>query len=324
MAPEMSNGTTTPASGPGGSVCELRIWHSRYKEDGTRELVEAKSLDSDNQSSKDHLHALEVTQKFNKKEEIESTKLRVNSPHLLKVFREVVQSYPEVINDFEEPIKLEDPYTMLLHYWEDLGQYRQAAKDGDERQHLDLLFDFMESNVKANKDQCDSMIKSGRVNFDLLWTVYRPGALQYASSSGHPVLYRLSTTAYEENEDDGKWLEVHCAYTDHDGTMIGKAKKTFKIHQRKFFAGGKLTDVTELPVYPRSFVGGRENLEHELAERGGRFVELLGIHVKGYNGMASYLKEPPDNFYDYRMGCAASIYLPYTVRWLHPGVGTNS
>jgi hypothetical protein len=294
-----------------GRKCDIRISQQRYK-NGRPEITVKDGLEPD-MFDEDNSYALVAKKIFTEKNVLESTTVRINSPHLLQAFRQLVESYPTVPSDFEEPFELESPFQILFHYWEDIVEYRRMIKDDTARMHLSLLLDFMKSEVGEDKIRCDFMIKKNQITFSQLWALYRPGDLQYTSSEGHPWLLTVSKTAYEENAKLGKFLEVHCTYTDYDGTHIGLANRVFKIYQKMNFAAHNPAIITDLDIFPRKFVKDKDDLEEELWERGSRFLQLKGVLVRIYKGIALYLKDPPIDFYDPGMADWPGVWLPYTV-----------
>ena len=203
---------------------------------------------------------------------------------------------------------------MLYHYWDDLDAHRQAVSNDIARMHLNLLFEWMKVDLGRDKAQCDGMVQSNQISFSKLWTIYRPGDIQYTHDNGHTWLLRLIKTAYEETKRDGKFLEVHCSHPDYDGTNVGRASHIIKVRQKKYFAAENPSNITDLVIYPRKFYGGPEDLETKLSQRGRRFLELKSMSVKRYDGLAQYLKNPPPNYYDPDMEEFPLVWLPYTVR----------
>ncbi|KAI9692396.1 MAG: hypothetical protein M1822_006627 [Bathelium mastoideum] len=293
-----------------GSRAEIRIWQKRYKRDGAQETVAVESLGGSQRF--DTHFAVVVEQVFTERNALDLTRLTINSPHILRALREVVGSYPTVPADFNEPFEMESPFQMLFHYWEDLDVYRQRAEDDDARMHLNILLDFMETDMGLEKKRCDTQVKKEQVDYLRLWTIYRPGDLQIAYEKGHAWLLRCVKTAYEESQSAGKWMEVHCTYTDYDGTHVGEAQHIFKIYQKKAFASENPANIKDLPVYPRRFVVEQEGLEERLTERGKRSLTLRGIHVCAYEGLAAYIKEPPLDWWHWNMLEFETIWWPYT------------
>lgn len=103
------------------SRCEFRTYHTRHskKTEGyvTEKVAKPFGGLGPEDGNEDDDYALLIRRKFNEKHELESTKLTVNSPHLLGAFRELVgTSYPIVASDFKKPFDLQSPFQMLVHY----------------------------------------------------------------------------------------------------------------------------------------------------------------------------------------------------------------
>ena len=292
-----------------GTRCELRIWRQRYKRDGTQETVAVESLGGGHDL--DDSYAIVVNQIFSERNRLDSTVLIINSAHILKAFRDVIQSYPTVAADFSEPFDMESPFRMLYHYWDNLDVYRESSEDDEARMHLNLLFDFMETDMGPEKKRCETQVKKGQVDFARLWTIYRPGDIQVRFENNHPWLLKLVKTAYEENTKEGKWMEAHCTYTDYDGTDVGEAKQVFKIHQKRYFASENPANITDLVVYPRKFLEEDDSLEKRLLERGAHFLTLRGTCIRQYDGLAEHIKEPPLDFYHPDMAQWDAVWWPY-------------
>lgn len=257
-----------------------------------------------------------VRRTFTEKNELKSIALEVNSPHLLKAFRDVVKSYPTVPSDFSKPFELTGPFQMLIHYWDELHQYRTATDDDYVRQHLSLLFDFMNHEIGLDREKIQMMVQKNQITYLNAWTLFRPGDLLYMTVMGQPWLLKCEKTAYEENTAVGPYMVVYCTYTDHDGISEGRAAHEIWIIQKKKFGSENPAFITDLPIYPRRFVSSEErgqDLENRLKERGRKFLALKGVCVQAYNGLAQYLKEPPYTYYHPSMAEFDGTWLPFTV-----------
>lgn len=115
---KFSNMSSSSASvNTGGTKCEFKTYHTSPKKGG--EFVTESKLEpfGKSQDYSDSHYALIIRRKFTDKHELESTALRINSPHLLKVFEDVVgSSYTTVASDFKSPFELTGPFQMLMHY----------------------------------------------------------------------------------------------------------------------------------------------------------------------------------------------------------------
>lgn len=121
----MSNNSTAVSTG--GMKCEFKTWHISPKQGG--QLVESKLEPfGDTHSNVDGDYALVIRRKLTDKHELESTTLRINSPHLLRVFEDLVgSSYTTVASDFKSPFEITGPFQMLMHYVSQMKQslYKQ-------------------------------------------------------------------------------------------------------------------------------------------------------------------------------------------------------
>ncbi|KAM0811583.1 putative AAA+ ATPase domain-containing protein [Seiridium cardinale] len=264
----------------------------------------------------DRSYALVINRNFTAENsgEATSTTLQVNSPHILKAFRDVVKTYPTVPSDFTSPFELRSPFQPLTHYWDELEAYRSETDSRLMRRDLNLLFDFMNHEVGPGRELVVSMLKKEHINYLTAWVVFRPGELLYMEEMGHAWLMRCEKTAYEESRKIGPYMEVHCTYTDYDGTFMGKARHVIKIIQKRSFGQENPAFIADLPVYPRKYVKEGGTLEERLMQRGLKFLGFEGTTIQAYNGLAKHLNEPPDTYWDPDMADFEGVWLPYTVR----------
>ena len=305
------------ASDTVGKTCKLRVWQDRTKRDGTRDVVRLDDLSS-KKLPDDAEYALVVTYHIDlsNRDASDKTIVRLNSPYLLQAFRDVVVSYPSVPSGFTEPFEMESPFRMLFHFWDQLVAHRESVVDDRLRMHLNLLLDFMNQEMGQERDQYFNMLKKKQITFLKLWTIFPPGEMVYTSVYNQPWLLRIHKTVYEENSSSGKYLEVHSNYTDYDDEgRIGEARHINYIFQKKRFGGENPANITELDIFPAKFVD-QESLIHRLGKRGARYLELKERIVMYYDGLAARLKEPPDSYFDFRMGGSAEslgVWLSFTV-----------
>lgn len=297
-------------SPPTGSKCEFKAYHKTIK-DGvpkTKDILEpfAEYENLDNDSA----YALIIKRTFEQGEP-KRTKLSVNSPHILKAFRDVIRSYEPVASDFNSPLNLRTPFAMLVHYWDELDEYRRALFDTDGRKHLDLLFEFMEHELRSDRDDALKMIQKGQIAFDNAWVIYRPGDILYQEYMGEPWLLVCKNAVYEE-EGAGSYLEIQTVYTDHNGTTVGDAAHIVKLWQRSVFPEQNPVAITGLNVYPRKFFPVGDALERRLKARGEKFLALKDRSTVRYDGLAEWLKLPPDSFFNVSDCGFRGVWLPCT------------
>ncbi|KAJ5447560.1 ATPase AAA-type core [Penicillium cf. griseofulvum] len=302
-----------PAEDLAGEKCEFKVYRHSQKKDGTISVETVSNPFARlGLGDKDSPYALIVNRFLGEKNQLKETTLQINSRRLMNVFREVIGFYPTVPADFTSPFELKGPFQILLHYWEELDERRQTTKDADERMHLNLLLDFMRHEIGPERERLLSMLRNKQITYKNAWCIFRPGDLVYTEFMGHPWLLRCQKTAYEESTTEGPYMEVHCLFTDHDGTITGENAHVFPIYQKRSFAAENPAIITKLPCFPRKFVEGQGDLENRLIARGQRFLALQGISVMSYDGHAQFLKEPDYSYFHPRMADFGGVWLPYT------------
>jgi hypothetical protein len=266
-------------------------------------------------TSNDASCALVIERTYDDKNKVENTTLQINSPYILNILKSLVKYYPAVPANFDVPFQLESPFQILFHYWEELHAALDEESLGDDaRMHLKLLLGVMKAELGADMDRVKSMLEASSINFSKLWTIFRPGCLVYTEKDSHPWLLRLEKTAYDENTSQGKYMEVHCTYTDYDGQSHGQATHLVTIYQKRVFAAENPCKVTRLPIFPLDWLEDK-GIQERLAERGSRFLKIQGAQVRAYDGLARYLRDMPYDFWHWSMEEFTGIWLPYTVCW---------
>ncbi|KAF4946772.1 hypothetical protein FGADI_10976 [Fusarium gaditjirri] len=297
------------------SICEAKVYHHTKSKDGKEQCKEhPPDLEPTASSGGDENspYALIIRKHFSEKREVESTTFWINSPLIRKAFQDVVRSYPTVASDFKDSFKLQSPFQILLHYWDELEAYRDDADSPRMRQHLNLLFRFMEEEMGPERREIGRMLRKHMVNFKQAWVIYRPGDLVLCEVLGKSWLKRVEKVAYERSTKFGPYLTVYFKYCDANDKAIGEARDFINIFQKDYFASDHPAEIVKLPIYPRKYSLRGPELETELLERGKKFVAHRGVMVRDYDGIAEYLKEPPYNFYDPEMADFPAVWLPFT------------
>lgn len=276
-----------------GLKCEIKALEERFNTDGEVVTIERDSAGLGWRSPYVD-NALVATQFFDKMGKLTKTTLLINSPHLLNIFKQVISFYPTQPSGFDDPITLESPFAMLYHFKDEILKSKGSkAEEGECKNHLSLLLDFMEKELADVSHHAEKMASKGFVSFKYLWAIFKPGDLLYQSVHGHGRLYRLENTAYDHTEESGDYFSIHCSFVDYDGTNVGKAKESIFIYQRKSFAGCNPSEIALLPIFPRKLLLDEPDLEDRLATRGKRFLDFTTVQVMQYEGLFEFLKMPP-------------------------------
>ncbi|OTA86681.1 hypothetical protein M434DRAFT_149967 [Hypoxylon sp. CO27-5] len=258
-------------------------------------------------------YALRAEVKYDEKGFQTYTTLEVNSPYLLKIFKSIVGHYAPLATNFESPFEMQSPYPLLYHYWDEIhAAYKQEEQSDNARMHLRLLLKFMRKKMALDRERIQSMLKTSSIEFSTLWAIFRPGDLAYSIVDGHSWLFRLERLAYEENTTQGKYAQISCSYVDYDGVRFGRTSHGFRILQKQLFPAEQPCQITNLDVFPASYVNGIDEIMKMLVERGGQFLRIRDVQLKNYQGVARYLKDRPGNWYDPDANEDPGSWLPYT------------
>ena len=287
-APEETTAATNGYVKPG-QKCEIKSLEERYNKQGELEVIENGAF---TKGSKERFedYAVVTKQIFNKDSTLRTANVQVNSPHILRILREVVGVYSTQPAGFDVPITEEAPFALFYHYKPELARYE--AKDETVKQHHQILMDWIDAELGPVFTEAEKLIQKGYITFPLLWTIFKTGELQYASHQGHPRLYKLDTAVYKDTANKGQLFEVNCSYVDYNGTSVGRARETINMFDRVHFTGKSPSKISTLRVSPRKFIEN-EDLEEMLTARGKRMLEFTGVLVMQYEGLLEYLKLPP-------------------------------
>ncbi|KAI1498903.1 P-loop containing nucleoside triphosphate hydrolase protein [Biscogniauxia marginata] len=297
-------------SEPVGEKCQFKAYHETVKGGVPSSEPISDPFGKLSARDNDSAYALVIKRTFEENKPKKTT-LQVNSPHILAAFRSVIKSYIPVPSDFNSPLELKGPFQMLAHYWDDLYEYRHLVEDVESREHLDLLFEFMEHEIKPDRDRALKMLQKNQIAYENAWFIYRPGEILYTEKMGEPWLLECQKIAYDENPEIGPYISVFCKYTGHNGTIAGDAERTIRMIQREKFPAENPVHIKELPVYPRKFVEQDDSLERHLTARGQKFLAFKNCHTASYEGPAEWLKEPPFDYYDMSPCNFQGVWLPY-------------
>ncbi|OJD32237.1 p-loop containing nucleoside triphosphate hydrolase protein [Diplodia corticola] len=308
-----------PAEGPGSRLSIKALVERPDKENGELEIIEKDKYSKSQNDSKFASHALVTKQTFDAKRNLEKTTVEINSPHIRAALSQVVSYYPSESLKFgqEDSVVCKSPYAMLHHHKTELHQYAAKAVESGNAEadtitaHINLLLAFLESEMGDDGPALRNMVDAGLITFDLLWAIFKPGDVLFASEHGHPRLYRCKKAAYGHALQGGKYFDVTCEFTNGDGLRAGTSTVSIRIWHGEVFVGTGTTAIDNLPLFPLSFLRHQDDLEERLIERGNRYLDIRGVTTWDYEGLFLYLKNPP---YDYYNECASfnGIWLPHT------------
>ncbi|KKY14743.1 putative aaa family atpase [Diplodia seriata] len=302
---------------PGSKVSIKALVERPDKENGELEIIEKDKYFKPQNDKNFAGHALVTKQTFNAQSNLEKTTVEINSPHIRAALKDVVTYYPSESLKFgeAESVIYQKPYAMLHHHKDELAQYAVKAVESAHPEaeaitaHTKLLLDFLDTEMGDDGPALRTLTQSGMITFNLLWAIFKPGDVLFASECGHPRLYRCKKAAYGSVMPGGKFFDVTCEFTNSDGVRAGTSTVSIRIWQGEVFVGTGSTAIDHLPLFPLKFLQGQEDIKELLTERGNRYLGITGVSTWDYEGLFLFLKKPP---YDYYNECASfdGIWLP--------------
>jgi len=245
--------------------------------------------------------------------------MTIYSPEILSDIGKVVDYYP--MSPFKQsPLRLIEPYCLLLHYKTELAELLEARRKEDKNIQLQLPDTFQQKDYHLGplldyvSSKYDSQIAQEKARwqkevpmctFAWLWLLFRPGSVAVSWSNGIPCAFKISS--HDKAERDTKRivtaptlvgngpskffkppeaLSLRMWSIEYDGRILGRLQKIVIIAP---FEGEK--PISALPLVPLShwqdFQGiSRSALQDRLVNRGKEYFRLTKRTYCEYHGKA--------------------------------------
>ncbi|KAI9706210.1 MAG: hypothetical protein M1820_004971 [Bogoriella megaspora] len=204
----------------------------------------------------------------------------INSPRLKSCLAKVFENYPGI--DSDDNI-FEYPFAPFVHRWERLLRAQKVERDLETTDHLRLLRQLLERELREPFDAMKKFAETGLVSFDNLIYALVPGEIitgsMHKDEPCASVLYSIS----KGKENNLPVYTYHIQMVDSDGLRFGIAD-----YQWKLEAWSGTRQMTSLQHFPLRIHPEREALTTRLLQRGRKFEKLIGQHLKFYSGEAQF------------------------------------
>ncbi|KAI0130486.1 P-loop containing nucleoside triphosphate hydrolase protein [Xylariales sp. AK1849] len=268
---------------------EIKHLDKKYDDDGNKLYIERKGRD-DTDENLDwwNSFALCEIRHFYDDGEFKHTRLHVNSKPLKQLLEQVIGDFPNESLEADSDIEIDLPAYCLFFYREELEDEgaKRFAEDEEARGHLKILLewidDTLEDEFRSHKRAVTSETKA--INYEHLWTIFKPGCLVYARFLGQPRAFKLNSFWYVQGNEAGLALSVE--FVDYDGEMFGTREMQFRIPK---YSGTLRCE--HLNIKPLELQPNQDDIRQLLIERGRRFESLLGQKFMHYSGVAVKKKQ---------------------------------
>jgi hypothetical protein len=209
----------------------------------------------------------------------------VQSPLLKKLLAGVLKNYPGVTVGLNR-LEFSGKFEPLIHRWTELqaavGKLGSATEEQrTTKEHAELLQNILVKEFKSLIDTSQDMKSKRVMNFDLLWTLYQPGATIFARQDGQETALTLSLTRYGQDSKGVPCFWITGKYIDWDGTKFGTQKLNMSI---PIFTGTR--PIGSLKAYPIDYHHDVQAVRERLVARGAKAEELAGSNYRAYHGVA--------------------------------------
>ncbi|TFK64312.1 P-loop containing nucleoside triphosphate hydrolase protein [Pluteus cervinus] len=263
-------------------------------------------------------YSIVLVRRLPREENIEPTfRIVVKSEYVLKACKDVIQSWPGISWN-TDPLELEPEMFLtfmsrFVEYRDDLAKKVKAASSPSAKleypssstvataltpaqqelnlyvlRSTELLLEFLKTDYKSTISQIKNLTSHGEITFSLLYAILVPRSLfvvRCAITGGERV---LEMTSWTRTCIDGRPVyQLFCESVDlvdrpNSQTVgVGRVQTTILL---PYFKGA--TRIDSLGAYPIEFHQNEKAFREELLARGKKWVGLIGIHHKQFNGIA--------------------------------------
>jgi hypothetical protein len=196
---------------------ELKHIDKKFTEKGNAYFAETVEEELPEQTNWWSKFALCIVRVFNNDKNnpfVRKTQLQVNSEHLKAILKDTISDFPGISFNTKD-ITIDKPYRVLFHYRKELEEAGKAlAYHSDAAQHLELLLTLIDEEFKDAIEETENLLGQGMMNYEYLWTIFKPGTTIYAPVYGQPRAFTLKSYAYS---CDPPGLILNTEYIDFDG-----------------------------------------------------------------------------------------------------------
>ncbi|RDB27185.1 ATPase family AAA domain-containing protein 3B [Hypsizygus marmoreus] len=236
-----------------------------------------------------------IVRKIPQQENQEPTfKIIIKSGYLVRACKDVIQSWPGVSWN-SDPLELEPD--MFLTFMPEFVKYREeiaikkikSEADPHILASVNLLLSSLASDYRTTLATIEKLKSHSEMTFELLYTLLLPRTLFVTNCAitGQPRLFKLISS--HRTALEGKPVyQLTCESVDlvdrtsSSGVGVGRVQTIILI---RYFKG--TAKIQSLDAYPLVYHPDEAKLRDTLLRRGKKWVGLIGIHHKQYDGIAA-------------------------------------
>ena len=131
-----------------------------------------------------------------------------------------------------------------------------------------------------------SLQESKEITYNLLWALFKPGALVYTTclGTGKPRCVIYDSAEEKKLKSGLKYFHMECRYLDFDGKVFGEVSTNIAILR---FPGTKR--INTLEAFPLKYHSNESGVRADLLRCGRKFVSLRGAYHRHCRGTAFFM-----------------------------------
>ncbi|KAL9011854.1 MAG: hypothetical protein Q9173_003343 [Seirophora scorigena] len=209
----------------------------------------------------------------------------VQSPLLKKVLCWVLKDYPCMAPELDR-LEFVSPFRPFVHRWQRLTDALNNESDPVTESHIQLFYDALKKELEVTLEARDDFVAHKTITFNSLWMIFEPGDVVFTNVSKRPVAARLSSAGvFQGRHEDLYRLECDKIYGS--GDSFGWGRLQYDIPE---FDG--MAKIADLVTYPLQYHPRVDQVKKQLIKTGRAYEQLMGVHHKQYQGIASDLGRP--------------------------------
>jgi hypothetical protein len=209
----------------------------------------------------------------------------------------------------------------------ELESHRRAIESGScthpsDLSHLDLLIDHIKEAYASTTQRLAPLLQNGEITYDLLWALFKPNSVAYATCSGTRKPRCIKYDFGEEKSINGKeYFHIDGHYLDFDGEIFGETLVEAGITK---FRGAK--PINTLDLFPLEYHPDIGEVKAQLIKCGRKFISLKGTHHLQYRGTAFRMEKgnPVAIFVDGRIMVDAVLFQKIDPNYTRPSINIPS
>ena len=208
----------------------------------------------------------------------------INSPHIKARLAPIFQDY-QGVNPYAVDLEFEAPFIPLLHRREEIFQAERDETDGLARQHLALLRNFLKLELADSERFLNQFKSTHLLEFQQIPLVFIPGEVIIQNKDGRvsaAILMQVSKSEFYYPQR----YELRVRYLQWNGKKCGYTTTRWEID---YFQGSQ--KLNDMPIFPLRIAPNRTGIEASLIDRGRKFHELCGQHLRQFAGIMRVKEE---------------------------------